>query len=71
MVLYISGTVFGLYMPNVNFAWQREARKLKDSASTLSNQSYNMKDIVMPLLEYIHNPIAQDIIHNGATFQVS
>lgn len=25
----------------------------------------------MPLLEYIHDPIAQDIIHNGATFQVS
>lgn len=51
--------------------WQRESRKLKDSASTLSNQSYNMKDVVMPLLEYIRNPIALDIIHNGATFQVS
>lgn len=50
---------------------RRESRKLKDSASTLSNQSYNMKDVVMPLLEYIRNPIALDIIHNGATFQVA
>ncbi|KAL8115514.1 protein-tyrosine sulfotransferase isoform X2 [Apium graveolens] len=50
---------------------RREARKLKGSASTLSNQSYSMKDTVMPLLEYIHNPIAQDIIHNGATFQIA
>lgn len=24
----------------------------------------------MPLHEYINNPIARDIIHNGATFQV-
>lgn len=24
----------------------------------------------MPLHEYINNPIAQDIIHNGATLQV-
>lgn len=24
----------------------------------------------MPLNQYIHDPIAQDIIHNGATFQV-
>lgn len=31
---------------------------------------YNMGDVVMPLHEYINDPIAQDIIHNGATFQV-
>lgn len=57
-------------MPNVCLL-QREARKLKGSAYTLSNQSYDMKDVVMPLLEYIRNPVALDIIHNGATFQVS
>ncbi|XP_017254257.1 protein-tyrosine sulfotransferase isoform X1 [Daucus carota subsp. sativus] len=50
---------------------RREARKLKGSAYTLSNQSYDMKDVVMPLLEYIRNPVALDIIHNGATFQVA
>ncbi|KAK9126029.1 hypothetical protein Scep_014875 [Stephania cephalantha] len=33
--------------------------------------SYNMEDIVMPLQKFIKNPIAQEIIHNGATFQVA
>lgn len=30
-----------------------------------------MEEIVMPLHKYIEDPIAQDIVHNGATFQVN
>ena len=33
--------------------------------------SYNMEAMLMPLHEFIHHPLAYDIIHNGATFQVS
>ncbi|KAJ7947823.1 protein-tyrosine sulfotransferase [Quillaja saponaria] len=36
-----------------------------------SNDSYNMEDFAMPLLEYINHPVSEDIIHNGATFQVA
>lgn len=48
---------------------QRDARRLQGLDSR-SNDSYNMEDILMPLHEYINDPIARDIIHNGATFQV-
>ncbi|KAK1283069.1 Protein-tyrosine sulfotransferase [Acorus calamus] len=33
--------------------------------------TYNMEDFVMPLNDYINNPMAHDLIHNGATFQVA
>lgn len=36
-----------------------------------SKDPYNMEEIVMPLHKYIADPIAQDIVHNGATFQVT
>lgn len=36
----------------------------------MSNDSYNLEEMAMPLHKYIKDPIAQDIIHNGATFQV-
>lgn len=29
-----------------------------------------MEDMLIPLHDYINDPIAQDVIHNGATFQV-
>ncbi|XP_042418651.1 protein-tyrosine sulfotransferase-like isoform X4 [Zingiber officinale] len=32
---------------------------------------YDMQNMAMPLHEYINHPIAHDIIHNGATFQVA
>lgn len=50
--------------------FQRDARIFKGQILSMSNDSYNMEDIVMPLHQYIHDPIARDIIHNGATFQV-
>ncbi|KAF3783157.1 hypothetical protein EJ110_NYTH32882 [Nymphaea thermarum] len=32
---------------------------------------YNMGEIVMPLRAFINDPLAHEIIHNGATFQVT
>lgn len=49
---------------------RRDARRLQGLDSR-SNDSYNMEDILMPLHEYINDPIARDIIHNGATFQIA
>ena len=37
----------------------------------MGSDPYVMPEIVMPLQEYIENPIAHDLIHNGATFQVN
>ncbi|XP_075513573.1 protein-tyrosine sulfotransferase isoform X1 [Primulina tabacum] len=50
---------------------RRDARKLKGGAYLETNNPYDMEDILMPLHEYINNPISQDIIHNGATFQIA
>ncbi|KAI3876197.1 hypothetical protein MKW98_029149 [Papaver atlanticum] len=33
--------------------------------------SYNMEQTVKPLRDFINNPVAHDIIHNGVTFQVA
>jgi hypothetical protein len=32
--------------------------------------AYDVEDMVMPLHQYINDPVAHEIIHNGATFQV-
>lgn len=50
---------------------RRDTRRQRHSDDVKSNGSYDMEDIVMPLHEYINNPIAHDILHNGATFQVA
>lgn len=50
---------------------RRDARKQKAAAPTDSGDPYNIEDIVMPLRDYITHPIARDIIHNGATFQIA
>ncbi|XP_050213527.1 protein-tyrosine sulfotransferase [Mercurialis annua] len=50
---------------------RRDARKLKGINHVKNKDPYNMEEIVMPLHEYINDPIAHDIIHNGATFQVA
>ncbi|XXG62026.1 hypothetical protein AAC387_Pa05g0481 [Persea americana] len=51
---------------------RREARELGrvTEIKDVSN-SYNMKDMVIPLHEFINDPMAHEIIHNGATFQVA
>ncbi|KAI3809536.1 hypothetical protein L1987_25513 [Smallanthus sonchifolius] len=50
---------------------RRDVRKIKGPPYAYGNDSYNMKEIVMPLDEFINHPVALDIIHNGATFQVA
>ncbi|KAI7743382.1 hypothetical protein M8C21_003565 [Ambrosia artemisiifolia] len=50
---------------------RRDARKINGLPFTYGNDSYNMEEIVMPLQEFINHPVALDIIHNGATFQVA
>ncbi|KAG6629399.1 hypothetical protein CIPAW_14G081900 [Carya illinoinensis] len=50
---------------------RRDARRRRGSDDMQSNGAYDMEEIVMPLHEYINSPIALDIVHNGATFQVA
>ncbi|XP_011089284.1 protein-tyrosine sulfotransferase isoform X2 [Sesamum indicum] len=50
---------------------RRDARKLRGQLHLVANSSYDVEDILMPLREYIHHPIALDIVHNGATFQIA
>ncbi|KAL2485681.1 Protein-tyrosine sulfotransferase [Abeliophyllum distichum] len=50
---------------------RRDARKHRGQSYTMTNNSYDMQDILMPLHEYINEPIVQDIVHNGATFQIA
>ncbi|XP_022850974.1 protein-tyrosine sulfotransferase-like [Olea europaea var. sylvestris] len=50
---------------------RRDARISKGQSYILSNDSYDMEEILMPLRDYINDPIARDIIHNGATFQIA
>lgn len=50
---------------------RRDNRKLRGQSHLVTNNSYDMSDMAMPLREYINDPIAQDIVHNGATFQIA
>lgn len=50
---------------------RRDARISKGQSYIISNDSYDMEEILMPLRDYINDPIARDIIHNGATFQIA
>lgn len=49
--------------------FQRDARIDKLHSSKKVN-AYDVEDMVMPLHQYINDPVAHEIIHNGATFQV-
>ncbi|KVI09339.1 hypothetical protein Ccrd_012277, partial [Cynara cardunculus var. scolymus] len=50
---------------------RQDVRKRKGPPYAYGNDSYNMEEIVVPLHEFINHPVALDIIHNGATFQVA
>nr|XP_019709794.1 protein-tyrosine sulfotransferase isoform X3 [Elaeis guineensis] len=51
---------------------RRDARKLvKHRELSETHDPYNMEDMVMPLHKFINDPVAHEIIHNGATFQVA
>ncbi|KAH6766282.1 tyrosylprotein sulfotransferase [Perilla frutescens var. hirtella] len=49
---------------------RRDVRKLRGQVHLLNNDPYDMEDVVMPLHEYINDPVTRDIVHNGATFQI-
>lgn len=50
---------------------RRDSRKLRGIDNIKSGDPYNMEDVLMPLEKYINDPVAHDIIHNGATFQIA
>lgn len=50
---------------------RRDARNQNGHSVVTSTNPYDAEEIVMPLHEYINHPIARDILHNGATFQVA
>ncbi|KAI7757845.1 hypothetical protein M8C21_019292 [Ambrosia artemisiifolia] len=50
---------------------RRDARKKKGPPYLYGNDSYDMKEVVMPLHDYVNHPVAHDLVHNGATFQVA
>jgi protein-tyrosine sulfotransferase len=52
------------------FFGQRDARGIDKVHSSKKVNAYDVQDMVMPLHQYINDPIAHEIIHNGATFQV-
>ena len=55
----------------LDYDFQEKRREFEDVelySEELSN--YNASSYVMPLHEFIYQPIVIDILHNGATFQV-
>ncbi|KAJ0623614.1 putative protein-tyrosine sulfotransferase [Helianthus annuus] len=50
---------------------RRDARKKRGPPFFYGNDSYDMEEVVMPLHDYINHPVALDLVHNGATFQVA
>ncbi|XP_052311953.1 protein-tyrosine sulfotransferase isoform X4 [Populus trichocarpa] len=50
---------------------RRDARKMMGSIDIKRNDPYNMEEMVMPLQEYINDPRAHELVHNGETFQVA
>lgn len=50
---------------------RRDARKMMGSIDIKRNDPYNMEEMVMPLQEYINDPSAHELVHNGETFQVA
>ncbi|CAM0912857.1 unnamed protein product [Alopecurus aequalis] len=50
---------------------RRDARGIDKTRSSKKVNAYDVDDMVMPLHQYINDPVAHEIIHNGATFQVT
>ncbi|XP_038893834.1 protein-tyrosine sulfotransferase isoform X2 [Benincasa hispida] len=50
---------------------RRDARRQKGSSEAKRGSPYDMEDILMPLKEFVDDPIVHDIVHNGATFQIA
>ncbi|XP_054811373.1 protein-tyrosine sulfotransferase-like isoform X3 [Prosopis cineraria] len=50
---------------------RRDSRQSRGLPIPKSNDFYDMEEFAMPLHEFINHPVAEDIVHNGATFQVA
>ncbi|CAL5051163.1 unnamed protein product [Urochloa decumbens] len=50
---------------------RRDARGGDKVPSSKKVNAYDVEDMVMPLHQYINDPVAHEIIHNGATFQIT
>ncbi|KAG8076800.1 hypothetical protein GUJ93_ZPchr0006g41044 [Zizania palustris] len=50
---------------------RRDARGIDKVRSSKRVNAYDVEDMVMPLHQYINDPVAHEIIHNGATFQIT
>uniref|UniRef100_A0A0D9WM55 Sulfotransferase n=1 Tax=Leersia perrieri TaxID=77586 RepID=A0A0D9WM55_9ORYZ len=50
---------------------RRDARRIAKVRSSHRINAYDVEDMVMPLHQYIDDPVAHEIIHNGATFQIT
>ncbi|XP_010557334.1 PREDICTED: protein-tyrosine sulfotransferase [Tarenaya hassleriana] len=50
---------------------RRDARKAREVVMIEDDNPYDMEEMLMPLHKYLDTPIAHDIIHNGATFQIT
>lgn len=50
---------------------RRDARKVRGTNEVKGDNPFDMEEMVMPLHKFITDPIAHDIVHNGATFQVA
>ncbi|XP_058094491.1 protein-tyrosine sulfotransferase-like isoform X2 [Magnolia sinica] len=51
---------------------RRDAREIANILEIKeTGDPYNMEHMVMPLHKFINEPLAHDIVHNGATFQVA
>lgn len=57
-------------MIDVQLNGQRDARYSRELDIIEGNDPYDMEDFAMLLQESISHPVAGDIVHNGATFQV-
>ncbi|CAN8305938.1 unnamed protein product [Cochlearia groenlandica] len=50
---------------------RRDSRKAKGVVIIEDDNPYDMEEMLMPLHKYLDSPMAHDIIHNGATFQIA
>ncbi|OQU75868.1 protein-tyrosine sulfotransferase [Sorghum bicolor] len=51
---------------------RRDARGIDQVHSSKKvGNAYDLEDMIMPLRQYINDPVAHEIIHNGATFQIT
>ncbi|KAG0589112.1 hypothetical protein M758_2G245000 [Ceratodon purpureus] len=59
------------FMQHDIFARRDARREGKVDWPPSSNTTYDAPTITMPLTEFIHHPVAHELVHNGATFQVA